>query len=62
MTSNTTVNRFGEQGTNMINGKVFDHNRVDHIVMLVDLEEWTLKNVDDDDEIIHFIFTSMISR
>ena len=30
--SNTTMNRFGEQGTNMIDGKVFDHNRVDQIV------------------------------
>jgi suppressor of ftsI len=51
--SNTTMNRFGEQGTNMINGKVFDHNRVDQIVKLGDLEEWKIKNIDDDDHTFH---------
>lgn len=51
--SNTTTNRFGEQGTNMIDGKVFDHNRVDQIVKLGDLEEWKIKNIDDDDHTFH---------
>ncbi|HZD36678.1 MAG TPA: multicopper oxidase family protein [Nitrososphaeraceae archaeon] len=51
--SNTTLNRFGEQGTNMINGKVFDRNRVDQIVKLGDLEEWTLTNVDNEDHTFH---------
>jgi len=36
-------------GTNQINGKVFDHNRVDYIVKLGDVEEWTLKNLDTED-------------
>lgn len=51
--SNTTVNRFGEEGTNMIDGKVFDHNRVDQTVKLGDLEEWVIKNIDDDDHTFH---------
>lgn len=51
--SNTTMNRFGEQGTNMIDGKVFDHNRVDQIVKLGDLEEWRINNTDDDDHTFH---------
>jgi len=51
--SNTTVNRFGEQGTNMINGKVFDHDRVDQKVKLGDLEEWTITNVDNEDHTFH---------
>lgn len=51
--SNTTMNRFGEQGTNMINGKVFDHNRVDQTVNLGALEEWHIKNIDDDDHTFH---------
>ena len=51
--SNTTMNRFGEQGTNMINGKVFDHNRVDQIVKLGDLEEWKINNTDNDDHTFH---------
>jgi len=51
--SNTTMNRFGEQGTNLIDGKVFDHNRVDQIVKLGDLEEWKIKNIDDDDHTFH---------
>ncbi|HEY7108455.1 MAG TPA: multicopper oxidase family protein, partial [Nitrososphaeraceae archaeon] len=50
---NTTMNRFGEQGTNMIDGKVFDHNRVDQVVKLGDLEEWKIKNIDDDDHTFH---------
>jgi suppressor of ftsI len=51
--SNTTMNRFGEQGTNMINGKVFDHNRVDQTVNLGNLEEWHIKNIDEDDHTFH---------
>ena len=51
--SNTTVNRFGEQGTNLIDGKVFDHNRVDQTVKLGDIEEWHIKNIDDDDHTFH---------
>jgi len=51
--SNTTMNRFGEQGTNMIDGKVFDHNRVDQKVKLGNLEEWQIKNIDDDDHTFH---------
>ena len=51
--SNTTMNRFGEQGTNMIDGKVFDHNRVDQIVKLGDLEEWKINNTDNDDHTFH---------
>jgi suppressor of ftsI len=51
--SNTTMNRFGEQGTNMINGKVFDPNRVDQTVELGNLEEWHIKNIDDDDHTFH---------
>ena len=51
--SNTTMNRFGEQGTNMINGKVFDHNRVDQTVNLGNLEEWHIKNIDGDDHTFH---------
>jgi FtsP/CotA-like multicopper oxidase with cupredoxin domain len=45
--------QFGEQGTNMINGKVFDHNRVDQKVKLGDLEEWTITNVDNEDHTFH---------
>jgi suppressor of ftsI len=48
-----TVNQFGEQGTNMINGKVFDHNRVDQKVKLGDLEEWTITNDDNEDHTFH---------
>jgi len=51
--SNTTMNRFGEQGTNMINGKVFDHDRVDQVVKLGDLEEWKINNTDNDDHTFH---------
>jgi len=51
--SNTTINRFGEQGTNMIDGKVFDHNRVDQTVNLGNLEEWHIKNIDGDDHTFH---------
>ena len=51
--SNTTMNRFGEQGTNMIDGKVFDHNRVDQTVNLGNLEEWHIKNIDGDDHTFH---------
>lgn len=51
--SNTTMNRFGEQGTNLIDGKVFDHNRIDQLVKLGDLEEWKIKNIDDDDHTFH---------
>jgi len=51
--SNDTLNRFGEHGTNMINGKVFDHSRVDQTVKLGDLEEWTLKNIDGEDHTFH---------
>lgn len=51
--SNTTMNRFGEQGTNLIDGKVFDHNRVDQKVKLGNLEEWHIKNIDDDDHTFH---------
>jgi suppressor of ftsI len=47
------MNRFGEQGTNMINGKVFDHNRVDQTVNLGNLEEWHIKNIDGDDHTFH---------
>ena len=52
-TSNDTLNRFGEQGTNMIDGKVFDPNRIDQKVKLGDLEEWTIKNIDDEDHTFH---------
>ncbi|MDR4511147.1 MAG: multicopper oxidase family protein [Nitrososphaeraceae archaeon] len=52
-TSNTTMNRFGEAGTNMIDGKIFDPNRVDQKVKLGDLEEWTIKNIDDEDHTFH---------
>ena len=40
-------------GTNQINGKVFDHNRVDYVVKLGDVEEWTLKNLDTEDHTFH---------
>jgi FtsP/CotA-like multicopper oxidase with cupredoxin domain len=50
---NQTANRFGDVGTNQINGKDFDHNRVDYIVKLGDVEEWTLKNIDDEDHTFH---------
>lgn len=50
---NQTANRFGDVGTNQINGKVFDHNRVDYIVKLGDVEEWTLKNIDNEDHTFH---------
>src|SRR4051812_2150123 len=50
---NQTANRFGDVGTNQINGKVFDHNRVDYIVKLGDVEEWTLKNLDTEDHTFH---------
>ena len=50
---NQTANRFGDVGTNQINGKVFDHNRVDYIVKLGDVEEWTLKNTDTEDHTFH---------
>jgi FtsP/CotA-like multicopper oxidase with cupredoxin domain len=51
--NNNTANRFGDVGTNQINGKVFDHNRVDYTVKLGDVEEWTLKNTDDEDHTFH---------
>jgi FtsP/CotA-like multicopper oxidase with cupredoxin domain len=50
---NNTKNRFGDVGTNQINGKVFDHNRVDYTVKLGDVEEWTLKNTDNEDHTFH---------
>jgi FtsP/CotA-like multicopper oxidase with cupredoxin domain len=50
---NQTANRFGDVGTNQINGKVFDHNRIDYLVKLGDVEEWTLKNIDDEDHTFH---------
>jgi suppressor of ftsI len=50
---NQTANRFGDVGTNQINGQVFDHNRVDYRVKLGDLEEWTLRNTDDEDHVFH---------
>jgi suppressor of ftsI len=50
---NQTANRFGDVGTNEINGKVFDHNRVDYTVKLGDVEEWTLKNTDNEDHTFH---------
>ena len=50
---NQTANRFGDVGTNQINGKVFDHNRVDYMVNLGDVEEWTLKNTDNEDHTFH---------
>jgi len=50
---NQTATRFGDVGTNQINGKVFDHNRVDYIVKLGDVEEWTLKNSDNEDHTFH---------
>ena len=50
---NQTANRFGDVGTNQINGKVFDHNRVDYTVKLGDVEEWTLKNTDNEDHTFH---------
>ena len=50
---NQTATRFGDVGTNQINGKVFDHNRVDYIVKLGDVEEWTLKNIDNEDHTFH---------
>ena len=51
--NNQTANRFGDVGTNQINGKVFDHDRVDYIVKLGDMEEWTLKNIDNEDHTFH---------
>ncbi|MGD1835149.1 MAG: multicopper oxidase family protein [Nitrososphaeraceae archaeon] len=50
---NDTMNRFGEPGTTMINGKVFDPNRIDQKVKLGDLEEWTIKNIDDEQHTFH---------
>ena len=50
---NQTANRFGDVGTNQINGKVFDPNRVDYIVKLGDVEEWTLINKDTEDHTFH---------
>jgi FtsP/CotA-like multicopper oxidase with cupredoxin domain len=50
---NQTANRFGDVGTNQINGKVFDHDRIDYIVKLGDVEEWTLKNLDSEDHTFH---------
>jgi len=50
---NQTATRFGDVGTNQINGKVFEHNRVDYIVKLGDVEEWTLKNSDNEDHTFH---------
>jgi FtsP/CotA-like multicopper oxidase with cupredoxin domain len=50
---NNTKNRFGDVGTNQINGKVFDPNRVDYIVKLGDVEEWTLINKDTEDHTFH---------
>ena len=50
---NNTANRFGDVGTNQINGKVFDHNRVDYRVNLGDVEEWTLRNTDTEDHAFH---------
>ncbi len=50
---NQTANRFGDVGTNQINGKVFDPNRIDYIVKLGDVEEWTLKNEDNEDHTFH---------
>jgi len=50
---NNTANRFGDVGTNQINGKVFNHSRVDYTVNLGDVEEWTLKNTDNEDHTFH---------
>src|SRR6185437_12405079 len=51
--NNQTANRFGDVGTNQINGKVFNPNRVDYMVKLGDVEEWTLKNEDNEDHTFH---------
>jgi suppressor of ftsI len=50
---NNTANRFGDVGTNQINGQVFNHSRVDYRVNLGDLEEWTLRNTDTEDHAFH---------
>lgn len=42
-----------EEGRYMINGKVFDSERVDQQVRLGDVEEWTLRNMDDDEHPFH---------
>jgi FtsP/CotA-like multicopper oxidase with cupredoxin domain len=36
-----------------INGALFDASRVDQVVRLGDVEEWTLRNVDDDEHPFH---------
>ena len=42
-----------EEGRYMIDGKVFDPERVDYQVRLGDIEEWTLRNTDDDEHPFH---------
>jgi FtsP/CotA-like multicopper oxidase with cupredoxin domain len=42
-----------EESHYMIDGKVFDHERVDQQVRLGDVEEWRLKNMDDDEHPFH---------
>jgi L-ascorbate oxidase len=37
----------------MIDGKIFDPNRVDHRVALGAVEEWTILNQQDDDHVFH---------
>ena len=42
-----------EENHYTINGNEFDPNRVDQIVRLGDIEEWTLKSMDDDEHPFH---------
>lgn len=42
-----------EEGRYMINGKVYDPNRIDQLVKLGDLEEWKLRNSDEDEHPFH---------
>ncbi len=42
-----------EESRYMINNVVFDPNRVDQLVHLGDIEEWTLKSMDDDEHPFH---------
>jgi FtsP/CotA-like multicopper oxidase with cupredoxin domain len=42
-----------EESRYMIDGKVFDPERVDHQIRLGDIEEWTLRNTDDDEHPFH---------
>ncbi len=42
-----------EENRYMINGNTFDPKRVDQLVHLGDIEEWTLKSMDDDEHPFH---------